>query len=424
MDTHTTVYLGLTLSLLVAPCLGACQDQHAFGNGVAGQPTTDGQSWAAGDTDANGSPVVVPVCGNGTVDRDEACDDGNTSDGDFCAADCSAVDWTACDEAAIESVPSGWWQSGPMGDMVSLCGTYLIVADRAENAIKVVNAANAHVIANYALTAAPSELAYDRETQTLYVGLEATSLTRLDIETGSGVNIPLSAKVRDLTLGPNGRVFALLDDTQSWPDVPVAIIDGPNGAVVTEQVEDYHATLAVYDAKGAQLILTDTGGSPSSMQRWAYDSATDTLTLSQATSGDSGSNGQDLAISPDYSRIAFPNGAGNGDGYTIFDYSPADLSVVAGEWDTGAYPRAADFSPDSKWLLASNGKELFVFNADTHTKVKTWELEFDGCGYDSLKKVRFSPGGSVVFAYADCGIDDDDGRVFAYWWNPATMVEP
>lgn len=31
-----------------------------------------------------------PVCGNSTLEFGEVCDDGNTEDGDFCAADCSA----------------------------------------------------------------------------------------------------------------------------------------------------------------------------------------------------------------------------------------------------------------------------------------------------------------------------------------------
>ncbi|MCA9558265.1 MAG: DVUA0089 family protein, partial [Myxococcales bacterium] len=30
-----------------------------------------------------------PACGNGTIERDETCDDGNLEDGDGCAADCT-----------------------------------------------------------------------------------------------------------------------------------------------------------------------------------------------------------------------------------------------------------------------------------------------------------------------------------------------
>ncbi len=38
------------------------------------------------------SKIVVPVCGDGTRDANEACDDGNTEGGDGCSADCQAVE--------------------------------------------------------------------------------------------------------------------------------------------------------------------------------------------------------------------------------------------------------------------------------------------------------------------------------------------
>ena len=43
-----------------------------------------------------GRPVVVAVCGNGVMEAGEACDDGNTSGCDACAADCSAVTAPGC----------------------------------------------------------------------------------------------------------------------------------------------------------------------------------------------------------------------------------------------------------------------------------------------------------------------------------------
>ena len=35
---------------------------------------------------------TVPVCGEGVLDGGEVCDDGNTNDGDGCAADCKHFD--------------------------------------------------------------------------------------------------------------------------------------------------------------------------------------------------------------------------------------------------------------------------------------------------------------------------------------------
>jgi len=40
----------------------------------------------------------MPVCGNGTQQSGEACDDGNTEDGDYCSADCSTVTGECGDE--------------------------------------------------------------------------------------------------------------------------------------------------------------------------------------------------------------------------------------------------------------------------------------------------------------------------------------
>lgn len=44
-------------------------------------------------------PVEVPPCGNGTLEVDEECDDGNDRDGDGCDADCTYTchDETECD---------------------------------------------------------------------------------------------------------------------------------------------------------------------------------------------------------------------------------------------------------------------------------------------------------------------------------------
>ncbi len=52
----------------------------------------DGGVEAGGDVrDADDGGGGEAVCGDGVVEGDEACDDGNTESGDYCAADCSEV---------------------------------------------------------------------------------------------------------------------------------------------------------------------------------------------------------------------------------------------------------------------------------------------------------------------------------------------
>src|SRR3990172_2900972 len=69
--------LGLIAVLLLAGMGTACSESH---NGDDSGITFD----AAFDAGPPG-----PVCGNGTLDPGEMCDDGNTVAGDGCAANCS-----------------------------------------------------------------------------------------------------------------------------------------------------------------------------------------------------------------------------------------------------------------------------------------------------------------------------------------------
>jgi cysteine-rich repeat protein len=67
------------------------------------------------EADASGGPAV---CGDGEVEGDEVCDDGNSESGDYCAADCSEVTGR-CGDGNLqgnESCDDGELQSG--------CDTY------------------------------------------------------------------------------------------------------------------------------------------------------------------------------------------------------------------------------------------------------------------------------------------------------------
>ena len=48
--------------------------------------------WAGGCDDSEGTSQTLPTCGNGVVEADEVCDDGNNQSGDGCSADCSSTE--------------------------------------------------------------------------------------------------------------------------------------------------------------------------------------------------------------------------------------------------------------------------------------------------------------------------------------------
>ena len=61
---------------------------------------------AAGPCTSGGPGSVVPVCGNGIVQAGEACDDGNTTDGDGCSVVCVVESGYTCTPTTVGSGPS------------------------------------------------------------------------------------------------------------------------------------------------------------------------------------------------------------------------------------------------------------------------------------------------------------------------------
>jgi cysteine-rich repeat protein len=96
-------------SILVVCLMSACPSGPATPTGESGAPGSSGPETTSGATTGTtaalettgtstatpttGDPTTTtgePACGNGVVEADEACDDGNLADGDCCPADCAA----------------------------------------------------------------------------------------------------------------------------------------------------------------------------------------------------------------------------------------------------------------------------------------------------------------------------------------------
>ncbi len=61
-----------------------------------GEACDDGNT-AAGDYCAPDCASITGTCGDGSTQTNEACDDGNTANGDYCAADCASITGTCGD---------------------------------------------------------------------------------------------------------------------------------------------------------------------------------------------------------------------------------------------------------------------------------------------------------------------------------------
>jgi len=114
--------------------------------GGAGEAGSGAQSGDAGGGGAAGAPPG-PVCGNGTIDGDDVCDDGNTKAGDGCSATCQ--------------VEAGW--NCDMQGCTEICGDGLVVGHEAlaggcddKNSVASDGCTNCVVDASYFCSGAPS----------------------------------------------------------------------------------------------------------------------------------------------------------------------------------------------------------------------------------------------------------------------------
>lgn len=82
-----------TMSTVDSSCLGSAEDETS-----ADTSTETGGDNGDGDGEGEGDPP--PACGNGVVEGDEACDDGNATDDDECSNSCTLA---ACGDGILQA---------------------------------------------------------------------------------------------------------------------------------------------------------------------------------------------------------------------------------------------------------------------------------------------------------------------------------
>ncbi len=326
----------------------------------------------------------------------------------------SSVDTTpTCTVDYISRVGTyGVLSVGPSEDIVPLCSGAVLVGDSAANRVRKISIVSGPTH-TYQLSSSPGDLELDAQNGFLYAAHPAASyVTKIDIVNNIQSQLSVSTGAVHLAAGNNGEVFATIDSSTYWH--PVALSSGASFSIISNATGNGYGELIVFDKTGNQLIAGITGLSPSSLTRSSYDPISHTLTESEYL-WDTGGNGQDIAISPDDNHLAFVDGAGNGTPpYTIYDFSSQGFGTVYGAWNTGAYPTSADFDPSGKYLVATNRYSIQVFDVATHALLTQYSLDFTGCDYDLVKKVRFSRGGRIIYLFVNCGFTQDSGRL--YWF--------
>ncbi len=75
------------ISMLAVACGDAGNEDPGF-KGEGGTAGVEGGEAGQGGEGGEPDPDLVPFCGDGFLDTDEQCDDGNEEDGDGCSSDC------------------------------------------------------------------------------------------------------------------------------------------------------------------------------------------------------------------------------------------------------------------------------------------------------------------------------------------------
>ena len=322
------------------------------------------------------------------------------------------LDASCSEDETVGLASQGELVVGPSSDMVPLCSGLVLLGDRADHTVKLIDVGSGAVSKSYALTAKPGKLALDSTNAALYVTLDSKSaLAKIDLVTGTVTEINTNHPAIDVAVADDGNVFAIVQAGTAWWERPIEIIDPVSGEVITEfepSSQARGAQLLAFDAVNDYLFTADGGSSPSSLTRYIYNNG---LLTEDEFLSNAGTNGQDLRVSSDGWHLAFACGGGNGPGYTVFDFAPADFTALSGAWDTGAYPRSVDFNANSTLLAALNGSEMMVFDVSNKVLLHTYDPGLSNCSYSSFNKVRFSRGGAIVYGFSNCGFDDDSGRL-------------
>jgi len=105
-------------------CESGRRYHRSAADGVAGRCTTAAAEGSSGDSPEPSPPDLpspAPGCGDGVVDGDEQCDDGNAVDGDGCNTDCipsGQVVWNAEYDGLDDGDDDAWGIAlGPAGDV-------------------------------------------------------------------------------------------------------------------------------------------------------------------------------------------------------------------------------------------------------------------------------------------------------------------
>ncbi|MGZ5023910.1 MAG: hypothetical protein ACXWBS_03505 [Chthoniobacterales bacterium] len=284
-----------------------------------------------------------------------------------------------------------------------------------DNTVVVIDTTTLTVSKTIPIGSSPVGLAVSADGKKLWVansGSTNFAIGVIDLETLTTLpSLPAPGRPSDIVEGLNHRLYV----TPAQQSGGIMQIDGATGTFQTSfgGFEVYAGGLLRISPDRRTLFFGNVGLSPSTLKK--YDVSTPTPALIQ-TGGNTGSNGESLSVSHNGQLLVYPNGGGNGGGYTTYEIPTTNLTSINGSFNVGAYPTASTFSNDDTLLYhgTSSQSAVKVFDTKFFTLLGTFPLgNSPGStgGYDS-KDLAVDRSGRWLFVATSYYPSLGDLRVF------------
>jgi len=301
-------------------------------------------------------------------------------------------------------------------------GPIIYCADSKNNSVVLLDTKNNEIMDTILVGSTPIDLDLNPDGDRLWVatsGASAVSYINLGSKEEGTVN--LAHKPLAVAVGGNGKVYVVNDKEN------IEIIDEDTqtliGEVEWDLADKVLSARFIEIDRGANLgYVANAGLSPSSIVR--FDLSDDNLDILEDNEhGSLGSNGQSLTLAPSGDSLVFPNGSGNGAGYTVYLLDALDFTNVLGEFDIGTYPLFMEYDPLQEYIAGINGdpydERIYVMDPVTFLVIKVldaaeWINNADAdppISQDPLL-LRSNASGSVLVLYAEDTYNDLKGNFY------------
>ena len=327
----------------------------------------------------------------------------------------------------------------PSQDFVPLCHGWVLIGDSIRNRVVERNLISGETGATYPFNTIPDQFTLDEVNGAVYMTVhpETERLYRLDLNTGDithgfiqqtldgiGASHTYSWALRDLALGEDGNVFAImLDGVLADPEnaIPytstglwLGIMD-PNGAFLADSLPLDSPIRIEYDDVLDHVFLA----TESNLATFDFDPVSNLITFIPGTDIPVGNSCTDFTTSPDGTRLAYscPDGNRKDPNFSIVDMSPTAYYNSDGEWYLGSSPVSATFNASGTILIATDNDKLYFFDVVTHLILEDFELGLvEG---EQIQKIRISADGEFLIIFLQNDLHAESSK---FYWMPMPAV--